>query len=192
MNLRPGFRSLLAAATLASILATPALAAGESAGLNRLAGYVFYTSGASVSPGYAYLSVRRGDLFDVAAGVVLKVVYLHSGRQEIFSHPTSFAVGTRQSAVRRGVRPRVNVPPVDVPPAQRQAEVREARETYAKLRAESSADDITPELYLFCVLQDNLLYSEMKTLVTQMAIRRPGNSDVEGLLEYVRLKTEPR
>jgi hypothetical protein len=48
---------------------------------------------------------------------------------------------------------------------QQQAEVRQARETYQQLRAQAAADDITPELYLYSVLQDHLLYTDMKPVV---------------------------
>ncbi len=72
---------------------------------------------------------------------------------------------------------------------QQQAEVRQAKETYKKLRAQSAADDITPELYLYSVLQDNLLYNDMKPVVDDMARRQPGNADITAMLEYVKAKT---
>jgi len=75
---------------------------------------------------------------------------------------------------------------------QAQAEVRQARQTYAKLRTDTPADDITPELYLYSVLQDHLLYADMKGVVAEMAKRQPGNPDVAVLTEYVKVKTEPK
>lgn len=72
---------------------------------------------------------------------------------------------------------------------QQQAEVRQARETYQQLRGQAPADDITPELYLYSVLQDHLLYTEMKPVVEEMAKRQPGNADVTAMLEYVKAKT---
>ncbi len=75
---------------------------------------------------------------------------------------------------------------------QQQAEVRQAKETYKKLRAQAGADDITPELYLYAVLQDNLLYEDMKPVVEDMARRQPGNADIAALVEYVKVKTVPQ
>ncbi len=75
---------------------------------------------------------------------------------------------------------------------QQQAEVRQARQVYAKLRAETPGDDITPELYLYSVLQDHRLYGEMGGLVADMARRQPGNRDVGILADYIRLKTESK
>lgn len=73
---------------------------------------------------------------------------------------------------------------------QQQAEVRSARDTYQQLRTSAAADDITPELYLYSVLQDHLLYAEMKPVVAEMAKRQPGNADVAELVAYVKVKTE--
>lgn len=75
---------------------------------------------------------------------------------------------------------------------QQQAEVRQARETYEELRRSAPADDITPELYLYSVLQDNLLYKEMVPVVAQMRRRQPGNPDVAVMAQYVKAKTEAR
>jgi hypothetical protein len=73
---------------------------------------------------------------------------------------------------------------------QQQAEVRQARHIYQQLRASAAADDITPELYLYSVLQDHLLYGEMKPVVEEMARRQPDSADVAELRAYVKAKTE--
>ena len=70
--------------------------------------------------------------------------------------------------------------------------MREARDTYARLRAATPEDDITPELYLYSVLQDNLLYGDMQPVVAEMARRQPSNRDVATLADYVKLKNEPK
>lgn len=72
---------------------------------------------------------------------------------------------------------------------QQQAEVRQAKETYKTLRAQAASDDITPELYLYSVLQDHLLYEDMKPVVDDMAKRQPGSPDVAAMVEYVKAKT---
>lgn len=74
---------------------------------------------------------------------------------------------------------------------QQQAEVRQAHQTYDEMRKTASADDITPELYLYSVLQDHLLYGEMKPVVAEMQKRQPSNPDVQAMAEYVKVKTEP-
>lgn len=189
--------------------------------VNHLAGLATVTNGVGTSKAHAYMNINEGDRFEVPAGVVVKIAYFLGGRQETFEGPATFTIGASQSIVRRGVGPHVTLLPMDVPqklsqtqdlvqiaklatPAtatpsprelrltpQQQAEVRQARLVYSKLRADTPADDITPELYLYSVLQDHLLYNEMRSLVAEMTRRQPGNRDVAVLAEYVKLKTEP-
>ncbi|MBV8031552.1 MAG: hypothetical protein JO035_08595 [Betaproteobacteria bacterium] len=75
---------------------------------------------------------------------------------------------------------------------QQQAEVRQARQTYDQLRKTAAADDITPELYLYSVLQDHLLYDDMKQVVGEMQKRKPSDPDVAVMAEYVKVKTEAK
>jgi hypothetical protein len=75
---------------------------------------------------------------------------------------------------------------------QQQAEVRQARQTYEQLRKTAAADDITPELYLYSVLQDHLLYDDMKQVVSEMQKRQPANPDVAVMAEYVKVKTDAK
>lgn len=84
-------------------------------------------------------------------------------------------------AVRGGKAPKLT--------GEQQAEVAAAKDTYKKMRSSSQADDITPELYLYSVLQDFLLYDDMKPVVDEMAKRQPGNSEVMELVSWVKSKT---
>ena len=73
---------------------------------------------------------------------------------------------------------------------QAQAEVRQARQTYDQMRKTAAADDIVPELYLYSVLQDHLLYNDMKQVVADMQKRRPADPDVATMVEYVKVRSE--
>jgi len=75
---------------------------------------------------------------------------------------------------------------------QAQAEVRQARQTYEQLRKSSAANDIVPEQYLYAVLQDHLLYDDMKAVVAEMQKRQPSNPDVAVMAEYVKVKTSAK
>jgi len=74
--------------------------------------------------------------------------------------------------------------------AEQQAEVATAKDTYRKMRAQSPADDVTPELYLYSVLQDFLLYDDMKPVVDEMAKRQPGNSEIQELAAWVKSRAQ--
>ncbi len=66
------------------------------------------------------------------------------------------------------------------------AEVSQAKATYAQMRQKSSAEDITPELFYYSVLQDHLLYDEMKSVTEEMLKRQPGNPEAQELAAYVK------
>jgi hypothetical protein len=167
-----------------------------------------------------FVQLSEGERFSVAAGARVRVLYFQSGRLESYEGPATFTAGTHQSSVQSGASPQASTLPSGVPQKisqtpellqiaklgrssggavrdqrltpQQQAEVRQARETYGELRRSSTADDITPELYLYSVLQDHLLYKEMKGVVAEMQRRQPANPDVAVMVQYVRAKTKAR
>jgi len=70
--------------------------------------------------------------------------------------------------------------------SEQQAEVSQAKANYAQMRNRASAEDITPELYFYSVLQDHLLYGEMKTVTEEMLKRQSNNPDAQELAAYVK------
>ncbi len=70
--------------------------------------------------------------------------------------------------------------------SEQQAEVNQAKAVYAQMRQKASAEDITPELYFYTVLQDHLLYEEMKTVTDEMLKRQPNNAEAQELAAYVK------
>ena len=86
-------------------------------------------------------------------------------------------------SVRGGiVRPRPALDPAN------KAEMAEARKTYAALRAATPEDDITPELFLFSVLQEFSLYDEIVPLSEDMQRRQPSNPELKELAAWVRTR----
>ena len=126
---------------------------------------------------------------NVQSGGQPKVSTLPSGvPQKIAQTPELVAIaklGRSGGVAVRGVGGEKRLTP------QQQAEVRQAHQTYDDMRKTSSADDITPELYLYSVLQDHLLYNDMKPVVAEMQKRQPSNPDVAAMAEYVKVKTQP-
>jgi hypothetical protein len=70
--------------------------------------------------------------------------------------------------------------------AEQQAEVSQAKTAYAQMRQKASAEDITPELYYYSVLQDHLLYDDMKAVTEEMLKRQPNNTEAQELAAYVK------
>jgi len=80
----------------------------------------------------------------------------------------------------RGVRKELG----SLPPAQ-QAEVAQAKKTYESWKAGAPADDITPEMYYYTVLQDYMLYDEMRAVVKTMQDKQPQSQVVAELMAWV-------
>jgi hypothetical protein len=70
--------------------------------------------------------------------------------------------------------------------SEQQAEVSQAKSAYVQMRQKASAEDITPELYYYSVLQDHLLYEDMKVVTEEMLKRQPNNSEAQELAAYVK------
>ncbi len=165
-----------------------------------------------------FMRVRDGDRFNVPAGGQVRIVYFTSSRQERWSGPASFRAGKGTGEAISGKPAEVTVLPAGVPQRiarvpdlmqnaklggiqvrgglsrkqeaslDQQSTVREARDTYERMRKEMPTDDITSELYLYAVLHDYLLYEDMKTVVDEMLRKQPGNEDVKALADWVRTR----
>ena len=190
--------------------------------VNHLAGDVAYVSAGKNAPATPFMKLREGDTFRVAAGAQVRVVYFNGGRQESFTGPAEFTAGKASSRVVRGAPPQVSALPSGVPQKiartpellaiakmgraggfavrggvkartpEQEEELRAARATYRDLRGAASADDITPELYLYAVLEDQRRYGDMKEVVAEMKRRQPASPDVELMADFVRQKLEGR
>lgn len=211
-------RKLLLVLSLVPLLAQ----AQDAGVVNHLAGDVAYVSAGKSAAATPFMKLREGDTFRVAAGAQVRVVYFAGGRQESFTGPAEFTAGKASSRVIRGAPPQVSALPSGVPQKiartpellaiakmgraggfavrggvkartpEQEEELRAARATYKDLRGAAATDDITPELYLYAVLEDQRRYGDMKEVVAEMKRRQPANPDVELMADYVQQKLEGR
>lgn len=216
MNLIKTASKALAALSAAASFA--ALAAADVGLINQLQGDVAYQgSGAPGAKASPFMKVREGDSFNVPAGGVLRIVYFEGGRQETWKGPASFKAGAK-AGESASAKPEVSQVPGGVPaklsqtaeviqiaklgraggvtvrgvkpnltPAQA-AEVAQAKKTYESWKSSSAADDITPEMYLYTVLQDYMLYDDMKAVVQTMQSKQPNSQEVKELAAWVSSK----
>jgi len=165
-----------------------------------VAGEVVFQAGAAKG----YMKVREGDRFDLPAGAQLRLVYFAGSRQDRWQGPASLRAGKRESvplsgkpaevsvlpgsvpqrlarvpelaqnAVFGGVRVRGQKPPPSYAGAESEDSLREARATYARMRRELPADDLTPELFLFAALSagPNPDSDEAKSLAARLRERQ--------------------
>jgi len=175
-------------------------AAQEDVGLlDLVTGEVTFQAGKAK----AYMKVREGDRFEVPAGAQLRLVYFAGGRQERWQGPASLRAGKRESAPLAGKPVQVTVLPASVPQrlaripelsqnavfggvrvrgqkpppyagAESEDSLHEARATYARMRSELPADDLTPELFLFAALSAGPSpdSDEVKTLAARLRERQ--------------------
>jgi tetratricopeptide (TPR) repeat protein len=162
------------------------------------------------------MKVREGDRFTLPARAQLRVLYFQSGRQERYTGPASFSAGREAGSVHSGAKPQVTSLPTGVPqriarvpellqnaklggvqlrgnkpPAKPDdANLREARALYERLRKELPRDDITPELFLYSALSDYHRYDEMRPVVDEMLRKQPDNEELKALAQWVR--SQPR
>jgi hypothetical protein len=196
-------------------VSTLALAQGDVGLINLVSGEVSYaTAGGAAAKVTAFMKVREGDRFSVPAGAQVRVVYFQTARQETHTGPSSFVAGIEGSAVQSGSQPRVSTLPASVPqriarvpelmqnarlggiqvrgsPVAKRAPdgyVQEAQAIYESLRKDTSAGDITPELYLYSALSEYQLYDQMVPVVQEMLRKQPGNADVKALEDWLRTR----
>jgi hypothetical protein len=67
--------------------------------------------------------------------------------------------------------------------------VREAQQTYAKLRRQTPAGDLTPELYYLSVLAENGKYPEMEKFIDKLQEKEPGNATLKELRAWARTQS---
>ncbi len=72
------------------------------------------------------------------------------------------------------------------PSKEERAEIAMAKETYQKLRRQTRADDITPELNLLGVLADYEQYEEMEKVIKEASKVQPDNEVLKDLGEWVK------
>jgi hypothetical protein len=79
-----------------------------------------------------------------------------------------------------------------IPSREERAEIAMARETYQKLRKQTKADDITPELNLLGIFADYEKYEEMEKVIKEALKIQPDNEVLKDLEEWVRAqKSKP-
>jgi len=206
-------------ALLAVLLAFSSAALPQSADVglvNLVSGDVSYAS-SSGPPAkvQAFMKVRDGDRFNLAAGAQIRVVFFEGARQERWLGPATFQatkgastpitgnpaeVATlpagvqqriarvpelMQSARLGGIQVRGGITQRQKASLDQQETISAARETYAKMRTDMPADDITPELYLYAALYEFFMFADMKPVVTEMLRRQPESEDLKLLDAWV-------
>ena len=159
---------------LAVVIGTANVASAQVAMLTQVSGDVKVASGAETRPAVAFLKVNDGDTLTLAGTARVQMVYLASGRQEVWSGAGPVKVGPQQSAG-TGLTPQTSqVPAIILKQLEKTPAVGQKGKTgmvmlrsmdnldaldaleqdYKKYRAEAPADDVTPEVFYLTGLLD--------------------------------------
>jgi hypothetical protein len=167
------------------------------------------------SPARLFMGAFPGDRFTLNAGAQIRVIYPEVSREEVWRGPVTIRVMEKQgdstngkplqiskpegdiphylnyapdliqvAKLSRTLMRRPGVPPPRITPAQRET-IANAQKSYALMRTSASVGDIAPEMYLYAVLLDFLLYEEAVPVTTEMLKVQPDNEDIKALLDYV-------
>lgn len=185
--------------------------------VNQVSGHVtFGDAPREVQP---FMKLREGDRLTLAPGAQVRVAFFAGGRQERWVGPASFLAGKAGGEPLSGKPAEIGALPAGVPqhiarvpelvryaklggiqvrgsitPAQKasleqQAAVAEARAAYEQLRKDGAPEDITPELFLYSVFHEYLLYDDMAAIVEEMLRRQPASEDARTLAEWLRSRS---
>jgi hypothetical protein len=212
---RSMLRLLLSACAVWFTLTVATAGAADDVGLvNQIAGEVQYRpAGGTATRASAFMKVREGDAFKLAAGARLRLTYFDGGRQETWDGPADLTAGRGQGKgsgkmtaaqlpgaapqalaqtpelmqiVRVGRPGAVTVRGVKPgPSAEQNAAVAKAEETYKAWAAGAAADDITPELYLLNVLQQHGRREAMRPVVERMKAKAPAAPEVAEIAQWL-------
>lgn len=200
-------------AFVAALFSGAALAqeAGGDVGLvNALQGDVSYQGKEGPArKAQPYMRLRHGDKVTVAAGGSIRISYTTANRQESWTGPSSFVATSGGGELLKGSKPEIVQLPSAVPQklarvselmntsrvgglvvrsakaqtASSKEEVAEAVAAYESMRAKAAPNDVTPELFLYSVFQENGMVEDLKIVAKEMLNRQPDNADIRQLAQ---------
>jgi hypothetical protein len=202
----------LAIGFLAAVFSGLSLAdtAGDVGLVNALQGDVTYQGKEGPSrKAQPYMRLRHGDKLTLAAGATMRISYTTANRQESWTGPGSFVATSAGGELLKGNKPEISQLPAAVPQklarvselmntsrvgglvvrsakapsASTKEEVAEAVATYESMRATAAPNDVTPELYLYSVFQENGMVDDLKIVARQMMQRQPDNPEIRQLAQ---------
>lgn len=183
-------------------------AGGDVALVNSLQGDVAYQGkDGPERKAQPYMRLRHGDKVVLAAGAAIRISYTTASRQESWTGPSSFVATSTGGELLKGNKPEVVQLPAAVPQklarvselmntsrvgglvvrsvkaqtAQTKEEIAEAMAAYESMRAAAAPSDVTPELFLYSVFQENGMVDDLKIVARQMMSRQPNNPDIQQL-----------
>ena len=196
---------------LTAVLATQAWAqeaAGDVGLVNALQGDVSYQGKeGQVRKAQPYMRLRHGDKVTLASGASIRISYTTVSRQESWVGPSTFVATSSGGELLKGNKPDVAQLPAAVPQklariselmntsrvgglvvrsakvqtSATREQIAEAMAAYESMRAKAVPSDVTPELYLYSVFEENGMTEDLKIIAREMLSRQPDNPEIQQL-----------
>lgn len=194
---------------LAAVAAGGVWAQEANVGLvNALQGDVnYYGKEGQVRKVQPYMRLRHGDKVTLASGASIRISYMTVSRQESWLGPSSFVATSAGGELLKGSKPDVVKLPAAVPQklarvselmntarvggvvarsvqaqtSATQEEVAQAMAAYESMRAKAVPSDVTPELFLYSVFEENGMTDDLKIVARDMLSRQPDNPEIQRL-----------
>ncbi|MCF8151398.1 MAG: hypothetical protein K9J80_11705 [Sulfuritalea sp.] len=176
--------------------------------VNSLTGEVSYQGKeGQAKKAQPYMRLRHGDKVVLAAGAKIRISYTTVSQQESWTGPGSFVATSSGGELLQGSKPEVKKLPAAVP--QRLArvselmntsrvgglvvrsvkaktpmskeEIAEAMAAYETMRADAAPNDVTPELFLYSVFEENGMTDDLKIVAQKMLDRQPNSPEIQQL-----------
>lgn len=189
--------------------------------VNQVAGAATYSNAGSASKAVqVYMRVRQGDRIVLPQGALLQISYFTAGVKETWKGAATFVVTSAGGEVLKGAKPDIAKLPGSVAdklarvpgliagtraggvtvrgvserpsPEKKRQEVAKAMADYETMRAGTERSDITPELFLFSVLQEYEMYDDLKVVAQDLLRRAPDNRDIVELANWAIKRAEQR
>lgn len=201
----------LTAFVVTAVMATQAWAqeaAGDVGLVNALQGDVSYQGKeGQARKAQPYMRLRHGDKVTLASGASIRISYTTVSRQESWLGPSSFVATSTGGELLKGNKPDVAQLPAAVPQklariselmntsrvgglvvrsakvqtAATREQIAEAMAAYESMRAKAVPSDVTPELYLYSVFEENGMTEDLKIVAREMLSRQPDNPEIQQL-----------
>lgn len=189
---------------LTVVLGAANMAAAQVAMLTQVSGDVKVAAGAETRPAVAFLKVNEGDTITLAGAARVQMVYLASGRQEVWSGAGPVKVGAQQGAG-TGLTPQTSqVPAIILKQLEKTPAVGQHGKTgmvmlrsmdnlealdaleqdYKKYRAEAPADDVTPEVFYLSGLLDLNGTDDAKAFLETLKGKQAANPALGPVIEH--------
>ena len=185
-------------------LSSAGAASAQVAMLTQVSGNVRVSGKDGGREAVAFLKVNDGDTLTLAASARVQMVYLPSGRQEVWTGAGPVQVGTRQGASRSLVAQTSQVPALVLRQLEKTPAVGQhgrvgmvmlrsldnleqldaLQKDYKDFRAKTAADDTTPEVFFLTGLLELGGYDDAKKFLDELKTRQRTVSALGPVIEH--------